>query len=101
MSKPRHYWHNFVQQTIQKYPDDLDESIQSEIARGAIKQALQDTARMRDGKDRLKLINLVLFEKSHTVDGAAFTIGVSERTAKRWKRAFINAVAKRMGFNTK
>lgn len=43
--------------------------------------------------ERLPLINLVFWKRSHTLSGAAQALFISYTTAKRWERAFIQSVA--------
>lgn len=99
MSHKRYYWHDYIKKTISKYPDDLGDDIQGNVARIAILTTLRDVATMVDGVDRIRLINMVYFDKTHNLIGASYVIGISERTAQRWDHTFVYLVAKRMGFN--
>lgn len=63
----------------------------------AVADAIRITMKERDGRDRLKLIELMFWARSHTLHGAATAIGVSYRTANRWHSEFIRAVAKNFG----
>ena len=56
--------------------------------------ALEETERMNNGADRLKIARLVLLEGSHTLAGAALQIPCSERTAQRYHADFIRAVGR-------
>ena len=59
----------------------------------AVKRAIAATERMNASRDRLKIIKLVFWDRSHTLDGAARMIPCSYRTARRYHSEFIMAVA--------
>jgi hypothetical protein len=59
----------------------------------AVRRAVAVTERMRTGKDRLRLIDLVFWKQSHTLDGAAYAVGISYDTAVGYHRDFIMIVA--------
>ena len=63
----------------------------------AVREALQETEKMPDGRPKLELIRLVYWKKSHTVDGAGYAIGISSRTARRWHANFVYLVAEKYG----
>lgn len=63
----------------------------------AVRRAIQQTRRYPNGRDRLRVIRLVLWDRSHTLEGAALMVPCSERTARRWHAEFIKAVAKNYG----
>lgn len=59
----------------------------------AVKRAVAATERMTAGLDRLKVIDLVFWKRSHTLDGAALVIPCSYMTARRYHAEFITLVA--------
>ncbi len=63
----------------------------------AVHRAVAATERMAAGKDRLKIIDLVFWKRSHTLDGAALSISCSYRTARRYHADFIMLVASYYG----
>lgn len=63
----------------------------------AVHKAVETTRGYKDGVDRLKVIRLVLWDRSHTVEGAALQVPCSDITAKRWHRDFIRLTAKYYG----
>jgi len=65
----------------------------------AVVQAIAMTARLPDGQWRLRLIELMYFNRHrrYTLPGAAMECNVSERTAVRWHGEFIRLVASYMG----
>ena len=63
----------------------------------AVRRAVEQTARYPNGRERLAVIRLVLWERSHTLEGAAMTVPCSPRTARRYHTGFIMQVAKNYG----
>ena len=63
----------------------------------AVRMAIDTTERYGNGKDRLAVIDAVLWKRSHTVDGASLTVSCSNATARRWHGEFIKQVAKNFG----
>lgn len=58
----------------------------------AVKRAVDETSRRSDGKERQQLIDMVFWKQTHTINGAAIALHVSERTAREWHRMFIRTV---------
>ena len=58
----------------------------------AVTKAVEVTSRLRTGKDRLAIIDMVFWKQSHTLDGAAYAIGYSESQAKRFHGDFLRLV---------
>jgi len=63
----------------------------------AVRMAIEATEHYRDSRDRLEVIKLVLWDRSHTLEGAALQIPCSWITAARWHGDFIRLVAKNYG----
>lgn len=63
----------------------------------AVRRAVAATQRMRTGADRLRIIRMVLWEGTHTLEGAARRIPCSVRHAKEWHGDFIRLVASNYG----
>ena len=61
-----------------------------------VRAALIETARLKDGPERLQIIGAVFFKGTHTLAGAAALCHVSERTARRWHGDFIRLTASHM-----
>lgn len=59
----------------------------------AVRKAIAATERMGGGRDRLKVIDLVFWKRSHTLDGAALMVPCSYMTARRYHSEFIMLVA--------
>ena len=66
----------------------------------AVRAALRETLGLSNGKLRIRLIQMVFWKRTHTVQGAALRLYISEKTAKRWHRSFILLVAKKAGLLT-
>lgn len=64
----------------------------------AVSRAIELTKLMDNGAERMELIRLVHWKKSHTIAGAARSLHCSEETAKRWHGSFIRLVGKCYGF---
>ena len=58
----------------------------------AVAKAIERTKLLRTGPERLALIDMVFWKKSHSLDGAAYTLGYSDSTAKRFHRDFLQLV---------
>ena len=63
----------------------------------AVRKAIETTKRQKNGDTVLQLINLEFWQRSHNMTGAAMACYVSESTARRWRMAFIQEVAKNFG----
>lgn len=59
----------------------------------AVRRAVETTQRYRNGLDRLKVVRLVLWDRSHTLEGAALMVPCGVATAWRWHGEFIKLVA--------
>lgn len=64
----------------------------------SMEAALRLTRSFKDGAERIELIDLMFWRKTHTLAGAALKVHVSERTAQRWHADFIKCVAGFYGF---
>lgn len=63
----------------------------------AVADAVNAAGRKPDGRERLILVDMLFWSRSHTLHGAAMAIGVSYRTANRWHSEFIRSVARNFG----
>lgn len=63
----------------------------------AVQEALFETAALPDGGARVKLIQMVFWRRSHTLEGAAQALHWSYGHAKRIQERFICQVAKNLG----
>ena len=60
----------------------------------AVRRAIEETRRLRDGAERLHLVELIFWKKTHTLTGACDACHVSERTGRQWHTEFIHRVAR-------
>ena len=99
MSRPRYKWWGYVKAMIRAYPSLDRKACQGTEARecAAVCRAKEATCALPDGEDRLRLVDMVFFRQTHTLDGAAQEIPCSPKTAQRWHRDFIRQVAKEFG----
>lgn len=65
----------------------------------AVEAAAAETRTYASGALRLKLIDMVFWQRSHTLEGAAMACHISRRTAIRYHGDFIRLVAKKIGFD--
>lgn len=59
----------------------------------AVRRAVETTQRLKNGFERIEIINLVYWKKSHTLEGAAFKVGYSYDRVKQMNNEFIRLVA--------
>lgn len=99
MSRPRYWWHMHIKAAIGRYKLlKSDSSEQSDRLSSAIKWAERETRRQVDGDLKMKAVKMVLMDRTHTSEGAAMKLYVSERTIHTWCSNFVRLVGKRCGY---
>lgn len=63
----------------------------------AVERAIEQTKHMRWGKQRLDLLRMVYWDKTHTLQGAAITVPCGIKMARQWSVEFKYLVAHYMG----
>ena len=63
----------------------------------AVRRAITATEHMKSSRDRLKVIDLVFWKRSHTLEGAALMVPCHYNTAQKYHSDFIILVAKFYG----
>ena len=63
----------------------------------SVSKAISRTKLMQNGKERLAVIDLVLWRQTHTIEGAAMHLHISQAQAWRFHRDFIYLVGKYYG----
>lgn len=63
----------------------------------AVQRAIEITERYRNGRQRLAIIRMVLWDRQYTLEGAALQIPCGYMTARRYHSDFIMLVAKNYG----
>lgn len=58
----------------------------------AVQAAIDSTERRNDGESRMRLLRMLYWPGTHTIEGAALQIPCSVRTAKYWVRDFLREV---------
>lgn len=99
MSKPRYSWWGYIKAVIRRYPSLMDAEVSGIALREkeAVRAAVEATERLDNGADRLMVVDLVFWRRTHTLEGAAMQVHVSLRTAQEYHRQFIRQVAKNIG----
>lgn len=95
--KQRYSWWPYIREIVQEYPGHKAAQCISGLAqreKSAVEDAVFDTERITDGQSRMKLIRLLHWDRTHTLDGAALVIPCSRRTAAYWQREFFEMVAR-------
>lgn len=59
----------------------------------AVRRAIATTERMKSSRDRLKVVDLVFWKQTHTLEGAALMVPCSYDTAQNYHEEFIKLVA--------
>ena len=93
MSKTRDPWWGYIKQILYRYPKCTP------FEKAAVDAAIGATASVDGGDDRLKVISLVYFKKTHKLAGAALQVPCAYDTAKRWQGQFIREVARNFKCN--
>lgn len=63
----------------------------------AVRRAVETLRHSKGGTDKLRMIELMYWKRSHTLDGAAMAVGYSYGEARKVNRHFIYAVAGNYG----
>lgn len=63
----------------------------------AVRRAVKLTERYHNGRQRLAVIKMVLWDRQYTLEGAALMVPCGIATAWRWHQEFIKLVAKNYG----
>ena len=91
MSRPRYPWNGYIREALRRYPAVTP----NESA--AIEYAIERTKESPDGAEKIALIEMVFFKRTHTLQGAALCVHCSYETAKRWMQQFMRLVAEKRG----
>lgn len=63
----------------------------------AVRQAIEATKRIDTGEERIRMIRMVYWDRTYTLEGAAQKCHISYTTGCRWHREFIYHVAVSFG----
>lgn len=92
-----HYpWWNYIKSIIRAYPNRKGTELSGVAKREceAVQAAIGATERMESAAVRLKIIQLVHFERTHTLEGAAMMVPCSRSWAAKLQRDFFEEVAR-------
>lgn len=73
---------------------ELPEKQQREVA--AVRAAIAGTQAMPDGDERMQMVRMVFWDRTHTLDGVALKLHRCLRTIKQWHGDFIRAVEREL-----
>ena len=93
-------WWGYAKRVAREYgyfQKNPDESYIRQFESEAVQRAIEKTKLLRDGEERLKLIDLVFFKQSHSLQGASIKCFISYETAVNWHGDFIRLVGVEMG----
>lgn len=96
-SRYKNWWYNIVLVMINHYARATPTTRQGKLIEKAMEQAVKETAKYGNYRDRLQAIELIFFE-DYSVPKVSMILSFSERTIQRWKIDFVNAVGKNAGF---
>lgn len=96
MSRPHYSWWGHVKAIVRAYPGRCGRELYGVASRDqkGVEDAIAVTERMGNGESRLKLIRIVHWDRTHTVEGAMIAIPCSKTTAYRWQKDFFEIVAR-------
>lgn len=63
----------------------------------AVRRAIEETRRLDTGEERFRMIRLVFWDRTHTLEDTAVQFHIAYITACRWHREFIYMVAAKFG----
>lgn len=98
--KTNNLWWGYAKRVAREYGNfqkNPEESCLRRFEYEAVQRAIEKTKLLRNGEEQLKLIDLVFFKQSHSLQGACMQCFVSEMTGRRWHTAFIRLVGIEMG----
>lgn len=102
MSRPRYGWWGYVKSMVRLYPERRGQALTGTALREfeAVRAAIEQTERMRNGHDRLKVIDLVFWKRTCDLKHAGLYVRYSENTVQNWHADFIKAVAQNFHCNS-
>lgn len=95
----RYPWWSYVKGLLMQYGWALENRahVLTDTQMDAICRTIDATMELPSGAEVLRVVDMVLIKKTHTIAGAALAVPVSESTAKRWHGNFIRALARELG----
>lgn len=99
MAKQQYSWWPYIREIVRLYPTRSQIPLTGVAFREYmdVKQALETTEAMPDGKTKIQVIRMVHLDKTFTLEAAAQKIPCDRTTAARWQRRFFEEVARNRG----
>lgn len=100
MSKCYYSWWRYIREIVQLYPERAIMMALTGVALREyvdVKKAIDATEAMPNGNARMRLIQMIHWDKTFTLEGAALQIPCDRATAARWQRRFFEEVARNRG----
>lgn len=94
MSRPKAKWWGYVKSMVRRYPDEVNEN-----ERRAVERAMEETRRLPSGGDRIKMVEMIFFKNTHTIDGVALQLHYSPETVQNWHAEFLRLVGENFSCN--
>lgn len=96
MKKQHYKWWGYIKAIIQEYPKSRSSELTGVEFREheAVKKAIDETVKMDGGANRLKVISMVHWERTRTLEGAALAAPCSRSWAAKWQRDFFEETAR-------
>lgn len=96
MKKQHYKWWGYIKEIVREYPKSRSSELSGVELREheAVKKAVDETMKTDGGANRLKVINMVHWDRTRTLGGAALAVSCSDRTAAYWQREFFELVAR-------
>lgn len=63
----------------------------------AVRKAIEETRKLETGEERLRMVRLVFWDRTHTLEGVAIKMSRCKRTILQWHGEFIREVAQNFG----
>lgn len=94
-------WWGYVKRILEEYPtlankDAMDVSEKDKRKMKAVEYAMQKNITYKNSRERMQIITMVYFKKTHTIEGAALKIPCHPNTAGRWQADFIYWTAEKL-----
>lgn len=98
MGKSRNDWYGSVKGFIMRYYRIKKETEMQKRICDSVDVVLKDTRNMDNGSERIKAIEMILIDKTHTIDGVVLELHYSRRTVQSWISDFVKKVGVKSGF---
>lgn len=95
----RNAWWGYIKSIIRGYAKRKDLELKGNEKREieAVQKAIEKTKTLASGEERIALVDIIFWKRTHTIQGAAMVLHLSERTAQRYHSDFIREVARQFG----